>query len=290
MKVAGLRRLGATVKFCEPTQAVREAACAAAVERFRASGAAAHVVPSSNDALVIAGQGTLGLEILQDAPAIDAIVAPVGGGGLLAGVATAAAHTACCSRGPSAADGTRNDTRVRGVKGVSRNTRVVGAEPLNADDAARSLAAGPRQSEPLPHRPGMPDTIADGLRACVSRRTLAIMRGRVDRVVTVTEEEIRAAVTLVYDHLKLVVEPSAGVGVAVALLPRFRPLREREGWRRVVVVLCGGNVDLADLPALLVPDAETAAPAPSPAVAPARGSSAADPAELAARARLASKL
>jgi threonine dehydratase len=217
-KVQGLRRLGAEIVFCEPNQRAREATCDKVLATC-AQGTGRLLHPY-DDPLVIAGQGTVGLEILgqvQLGAATDAVLVPVGGGGMISGIATA-------------------------VKGRASHVQVIGAEPLNADDATRSFNQGPNGTRPLPHRPGMPNTIGDGLRATLSARTFAHLRARVDDVVSVSEDQIRRAMRLVFEHLKVVIEPSAGVGAAVALLPEFA--ERRAGWKRVVVVLCGGNVDL----------------------------------------------
>jgi threonine dehydratase len=221
-KVAGLRRLNADLTFCTPTQKAREETCA---KLLAESGGAdrARLLHPYDDPLVIAGQGTIGLEILAQVggpSAIDAVIVPVGGGGLISGVATA-------------------------IKGLAPNVKVFGAEPLNADDAARSFHAGSGTATPLAHRPGMPDTIGDGLKAMLSPRTFAHIRTRVDDIITVTEDQMKQAMRLVMDELKVVIEPSAAVGAAVALLPEFRD--RLQGCKRVVVILCGGNVDLDKL-------------------------------------------
>ena len=229
VKVAGLRRLGAEIIFCEPNQKAREAACARVLA---ASGghSVARLLHPYDDPLVIAGQGTIGLEVLADG-VFDAVIVPVGGGGLISGIATA-------------------------VKGLDPTIRVIGAEPLMADDAARSFHDPTRSATPLPHREGCPNTIGDGLRAGLSTRTLAHLRAHVDDVVTVNEAEMRQAMERVLGDLKLVIEPSAAVGAAVALLPQFR--RHLEGRKRVAVVLCGGNVDLRRIPAHYLPSEASA--------------------------------
>ena len=142
-----------------------------------------------DDAAVIAGQGTATLELLADIADLDVVVAPVGGGGLISGTAIAA----------------------RGVKpGIS----VFGAEPLAADDAARSFVSG--RVEPL--APTI--TIADGLRASIAPRTLAAMRANVDVIGTCSEAAIVAAMRLVWDKAKVVIEPSSAVAIAAMLESR----------------------------------------------------------------------
>ena len=230
IKRAATAGYGARVVECAPTQAAREAAV---VEVAARTGAA--VIHPSEHPHVIAGQGTLALELLAQAsealgappeggcPALDAVIVPVGGGGLISGVALA-------------------------LQGSG--VLVVGAEPAAAADAARSKAAGER----LGHPPGPPpDTIADGLKTTLGPHTWPIVRDLVAAIVTVEEAQIRAALRHVYERAKLAIEPSAAVGVAVALSSDFaRVLRERlpEGARdsgralRVGIVLCGGNADV----------------------------------------------
>ena len=129
------------------------------------------------------------------------------------------------------------------VKALSPGCRVIGAEPALADDAARSKAAGSIQ----PHDGDPTRTMADGLRTTLGERTFPIIRDLVDEIVTVDEPAIATGLQLVLERAKLVIEPSAAVGVAVAIDPRFR----ERGFRDVGLVLCGGNLDLTRLPQLL---------------------------------------
>lgn len=200
---------GAHIYPCEPTQAAREAGAERVV---RETGGT--LIPPYDHPDVIAGQGTLALELMEQAPDLDAIVVPVGGGGLISGVALAA-------------------------HGVRPALRIVGAEPSGADDAARSKQAGRR----LPQND--PRTVADGLRTSLGDLTWPVVRDHVERIVTVDDEQIMLAMRLVWERMKLVIEPSAAVGVAVVLDDAFRAL---DGIERVGVVLCGGNVDLDALP------------------------------------------
>lgn len=174
-------------------------------------------IGSYNHAHVMAGQGTTGLELMQQIADLDAIIVPLGGGGLISGVATAA-------------------------KGINPRIKIIGAEPANADDAARSKAAGERI--PLDH---VPDTIADGLRTSLGTLTWPVVDALVDEIVTVSEEEIVTGMRLVWERMKLVIEPSAGVGVAVALGPRIKEMCGGN-LKRVGVILCGGNQDLDKIP------------------------------------------
>jgi threonine dehydratase/serine racemase len=196
---------GARVYPCEPTLAAREALAAQVVER---TGGA--LIPPYDHPDIIAGQGTTGLEIMEQVGQVDAIVAPVGGGGLVSGISIAA-------------------------KGVDSKVRVFAAEPAGADDAARSMAAGR-----LVPQTG-PNTIADGLLTSLGQWTWPIIRDHVEQVLTVTDAQIVAAMRLVWERMKTVIEPSAAVAVAAVLTDEFRSL---PGISRVCVVLSGGNVDL----------------------------------------------
>jgi threonine dehydratase/serine racemase len=201
---------GARVVECEPTQEAREATAAALVAE---TGGV--LIPPYDHPDVIAGQGTAALELLEQVPRLDAIVAPVGGGGLVSGVCIAA-------------------------HGVSPGTRVFAAEPRAADDAARSKAAHRRilQSGPVA-------TIADGLLTSLGDLTWPFVRDCVEAVVAVTEEEIVWAMRLLWERAKLLVEPSSAVALAAVLNEEFGGL---SGLRRVGIVLSGGNVDLERLP------------------------------------------
>ncbi len=200
---------GAAVITCAPTLHAREAAAATLVAET-----GARFVHPYDDPDVIAGQGTVALELLDQVPALDAIVVPVGGGGLLAGVCVAA-------------------------QALSSTIRVFAAEPAGADDAARSLAAGQRIPQTAPR------TIADGLLTSLGELTWPIIRDRVAAVVTVEDASTLAAMRLVWERAKLLIEPSAAVAVAAVLSDEFRSVPDLE---RIGVVLTGGNVDLDRLP------------------------------------------
>jgi threonine dehydratase len=199
---------GGMVVECEPNLAAREATAQEIVER---TGGV--LIPPFDHADVIAGQGTAALELLEERPDLDAIIVPVGGGGLISGFTIAA-------------------------KGVNESLLIYGAEPAAADDAARSKAGGVWVSQPPPK------TIADGLMTSLGQLTWPIVRDRVDAIHTVSEDQIAAAMRLVWERMKIIIEPSAGVGVAVALSDEFRAMY---GLERVGVVLCGGNVNLDKL-------------------------------------------
>lgn len=204
-KIEAVRALGGTVHFCAPNQAAREAGLQVLVERGMMP------VPPYDHDDVIAGQGTVALEMIAQAPRLDCIVAPIGGGGLLSGITLAAARHA-------------------------PRLEVIGAEPAGADDAARSLAAGRRVDRHAP------DTIADGLRALIGVRNFDILQRHRVPVLTVSEHQIRDAMMLLWHHLKQVIEPSGAVPLAAVLAHR-----QRFAGRRVGIVLSGGNLDVEPL-------------------------------------------
>ena len=203
---------GAQIVPCDWTMQAREATLAEVVSR---TGAA--VVPPFDSVDVVNGQGTIGLEIVQEWLDVDAIVAPIGGGGMIGGIAVAA-------------------------KGLKPSVAVVAAEPAMADDAARSKMSGVRQP------PTNAPTLADGLRAGIGAITLPLLHNHVDSVITVTEAEISEWMRFAFERLKLVIEPSAAVGVAAIRSQAFKAMAKQAGWRSVALVICGGNVDLDRLP------------------------------------------
>ncbi|MEX2015940.1 MAG: pyridoxal-phosphate dependent enzyme, partial [Candidatus Hydrogenedentales bacterium] len=212
VKKAAVAGYGAQITFCEPTLAAREAAADAVI--CETGGMLIH---SYNDPRIIAGQGTAALELFEDVPDLDMVIAPVGGGGLMSGTAIA-------------------------VKSVAAHVRVFGAEPAGADDAAQSF----HRREFVPSCD--PNTIADGLLTSLGDITFPILLELLDDIVTVDDDAILRAMRLVWERMKIVIEPSAAVPVA-ALLERAIDI---EG-RRVGVILSGGNVDLAKLARLLAP-------------------------------------
>ena len=208
-KCRAVEGYGGKITFCEPNMQAREAVAKKLLEDT--GGALIH--PYDNPR-VIAGQGTAALEILERVPDLDFLLVPVSGGGLLSGSAIAA-------------------------KSLRPAVQVIGCEPAGADDAFRSLASG--RIEPV----GNPDTIADGLRAQLCPLTFAILRERVDRIVTVTEAEIVSAMRHVWERMKLIIEPSAAVAAAPAL---HRALGPAAAGKKIAILLSGGNVDLNALP------------------------------------------
>jgi threonine dehydratase len=202
VKVEAVRHYGAEISFCESTLEARQAALA---ELVLETGA--HFVPPYDDPHIIAGQGTAALELLQEVPDLEVVIAPVGGGGLLAGTAIVA--------------------RAKGVR------QVFGAEPTVANDAYLSLRSGILQPT---HNAA---TLADGLRGGLSELTFSLIRESVTDILLADEPGIRQAFELILERMKIVIEPSSAVPLAALLAQR-----ERVADRRVGVILSGGNVDL----------------------------------------------
>ncbi len=206
-KIESVRRNGGIIVFCEPTLVAREAECARVIAET-----GARLVHPFDDYAVMAGQGTATLELLEQAPELDLIIVPVGGGGLLCGTAVAA-------------------------KGARPGIRVIAAEPAGADDAARSVAAG--RLIPLEQAA----TIADGLRTSLSARTFPLIQQHVDGIVTVSEAGIVAAMRRIWEVLKIIIEPSCAVPYAAIMEGKIDVTGKRVG-----IILTGGNVDLDALP------------------------------------------
>lgn len=198
---------GGQITFCEPTLAAREST----MDRIRLD-TGANVVHPYNDERVIAGQGTAALELLENVPDLDVIIAPVGGGGLLSGTAIAAKET-------------------------KNNIRVIAGEPEMADDAFRSIKAG----EIIPSL--NPKTIADGLLTSLGVLTFPIIQERVEQIVTVSETGIIESMKFIWERAKIIIEPSATVAVGVLWEKKI----DLSGLK-VGVILSGGNVDLQKLP------------------------------------------
>ena len=204
VKLAATREYGADVVHYERERSHREE-----IARAVAAERGATVVPPFDDPRIVAGAGTAALELLEDAEPLDAIVVPVGGGGLMSGTAIAA-HS------------------------VDPKTAIYGVEPRAGDDFAQSLARGERVSIPVPK------TIADGLQTTSgSDLTFAIAREHGCTVVTVTDDELRAAMRFAFERMKLVVEPSGAAPLAALLHGRLPGI----AGKRVGAIVSGGNVD-----------------------------------------------
>jgi threonine dehydratase len=202
IKKRGVRGFGGEIFECEPTLAAREATLAEVIARTGAT----EIHPFNNYA-VIAGQATAVKELYEDAGPLDYVIAPVGGGGLLSGVALA-------------------------TKYFSPNTVVLAAEPAGADDAFRSMQSGKIESS-------QSNSVADGLLTSLGDKTFPIIMQHVQEVITVSDEEIVAAMRLIWERMKLIVEPSGAVPVAAAL-----KAKDKLAGKRVGVIISGGNVDL----------------------------------------------
>lgn len=221
VKVSAVRdTYGAEVRLCKPTQEAREAMSADVVATLRKEHgeSKAEEVHPNQDIRVINGQGTVALELLEQVDKLDAIVVSIGGGGLIAGIATY-------------------------VKAKLPGVLVIGAEPEAAKSAYMSKRAGELVKNP-PNTPVV--TIADSVKSSLGPSTYPIVRDLVDDVLVVTEEEIESATRFVMERSKQVVEPGCGVAVAVAtskaLYDKYPDLN------RIGVIMCGGNIDLGNLP------------------------------------------
>ncbi len=207
VKLNAVRQLGTEPILCEPTAAAREAM---AVEVMKATGG--KLIHPYNDVRVIAGQGTVALELLEQLPAPDAVIVPVGGGGLLSGTLIA-------------------------IKSLCPKVKVYAAEPALADDADRSLKSG-RIEQNVRF-----DTIADGLRTPLGDLTFPIIRQLVDGVLLVDEQAIIDATLMIQAELRVIAEPSGAVPLAAAMTHR-----ERFAGQRVAVIISGGNLDRSAFP------------------------------------------
>ena len=199
---------GATVVPCEPTLEARETTCTQVI----ADTGATMVHPYDNSA-VIAGQGTCAKELIEDAGPLDAVIVPVGGGGLMSG--------SCIT-----------------TRALLPEALLIGAEPKGADDAARSLVAG----ELIPQ--DGPDTICDGLLTSLGELTWPILRDHLEQIITVDDGQVIDAMRLIWERMKIIIEPSCATVLAVAMSEAFASVPGD----RIGLVLTGGNVDLATLP------------------------------------------
>jgi len=217
VKLAAVEAYGGKITFCEPTVSSRKEIA----DKVQAETGAALVHPYDDDR-VIAGQATTAKELLEEIPDLDAVLTPVSGGGLLSGTCL-------------------------GAKGIRPEIKIFGCEPQCADDAYRSLTTGTLQSLEST------DTIADGLRGSLAPRTFEILRRNVDRILLVSEEEIIAAARMVWERMKIIIEPSSAVAIAPLLKPNSLatlglPSRLNRQAPKIGVIFSGGNVDLSTLP------------------------------------------
>ncbi len=202
IKKKGVRGYGGQIFECENNLTSRETTLAEVIAKTGATE-----IHPFNNYQVIAGQATAAKELIEDTSQLDFILAPVGGGGLLSGTLLAAKH-------------------------FSPTTKVIAGEPTGADDAYRSMQSGKIE-------PSQSNTIADGLLTSLGDKTFPIIRDHVEKIITVTEEEIIAAMRLIWERMKIIIEPSCAVPLAGLL-------KEKENFKgkRVGIILSGGNVDL----------------------------------------------
>ncbi len=207
VKIAAVKSYGGRITFCTPTLAARE-------EKLHEVLTETHAfeIHPYNNYSIIAGQATAALELIEDQPNLDTIIAPVGGGGLLSGTALAAHY-------------------------FSLSTKVIAAEPSGANDAYQSFY----QSKLIPSI--NPDTIADGLRTSLGSLTYPIIRRLVSDIITVDDQATIEAMKLVWERMKIIIEPSSAVALAIVLQNQQR----FEG-QKIGIIISGGNVDLMQLP------------------------------------------
>lgn len=203
IKKDAVKSYGAEIIFCKPTLEARESTLQNVVEKTNAN----FIHPYDNFD-VIAGNGTIGLEILKDVNDLDYIIVPIGGGGLISGVSIA-------------------------IKSISPKTKIIGAEPEGADDAYRSIEA----NKLFPSL--NPNTIADGLLTSMSNLTFEIIKQNVDEIITVSDKIIIQSMKLIWERMKIIVEPSAAITLGVLLSNKIE-LKNR----KIGLVISGGNVDL----------------------------------------------
>jgi len=207
IKINNVERNGGEVVWCEPEQESRESVLKELIEK---TGAV--VVHPYNDERIMAGQGTCAKELLEDHPELDVIVSPVSGGGLLSGTLLSS-------------------------KALKTDIQVFGAEPAEADDAYRSLKLG----KIVPNE--TINTICDGLRAQIGGLTFPVISDLVDDIITVTEEEIIDSMRMIWERLKMIVEPSSSITLGAVLKNK-----DKFNGKKVGLIISGGNVDLDHLP------------------------------------------
>ena len=209
VKLNAVKGYGANIILCEPTLEARETTLDKITKKT-----GAQMVHPFNNPNVIAGQGTAALEMIEDLGTLDAIIAPIGGGGLMSGTCIA-------------------------TRSLLPETKLFGAEPAGADDAYRSLKEG----KIIPQT--NPDTICDGLLTSLGEYTWNILKDHLEAIYTVTDDEVINAMRLIWERMKIIIEPSSATALAVALKSEFKAL---EGLEKVGIILTGGNVELSKLP------------------------------------------
>jgi threonine dehydratase len=207
VKIAAVKGYGGRITFCQPTLEAREEKLSEVLKETNA-----FEIHPYNNYTIIAGQATAALELIEDQPGLDIIVAPVGGGGLLSGTALAAHY-------------------------FSPNTKVIAAEPSGADDAYQSFY---QKKMVLSINP---DTIADGLRTSLGSLTFPIIRHLVSDIITVNDQATIEAMKLVWERMKIIIEPSSAVALAMIIKHKHKFTGKKIG-----IIISGGNVDLNHLP------------------------------------------
>jgi threonine dehydratase len=210
IKKQGVRGFGGEIFECEPTLQAREAALAEVITRTGATE-----IHPFNNYEVIAGQATAAKELFEEVGNLDVVMTPVGGGGLLSGTALAAKY-------------------------FSPGTMVIAGEPSGSDDAYRSLKSGKIEQ-------AQSNTIADGLLTTLGDKTFPIIQQHVKEIITVTDDEIIQALRLVWERMKIIIEPSCAVPLAALLKEK-----DRFKGKRIGIILSGGNVDLEKVLLLMV--------------------------------------
>ncbi|MFL2945302.1 MAG: pyridoxal-phosphate dependent enzyme [Candidatus Poseidoniales archaeon] len=209
VKLDAVKGYEAKVTLCEPTLEARRTTLEKIAEKTGAT-----IIHPFNNSNVIAGQGTAALELIEEIGNLDAIIAPIGGGGLMSGT--------CIT-----------------TRSLLPKTKLYGAEPKGADDAYRSFTEGkiiPQEN---------PDTICDGLLTSLGDKTWNILKDHLEAIYTVTDDEVIKAMQIIWERMKIIIEPSSATPVAVALSDEFKALK---GMENIGIIITGGNVDLSKLP------------------------------------------
>ena len=206
-KIENVQRYGGEIFYCEPNIKSREDTLEKMIQKSGGS-----IIHPYNDEKIIAGQGTAAKELIEKVPDLDAIICPVSGGGLLSGTLLAA-------------------------KNLKPGIKVFGAEPENADDTYRSILNNKIMSNETT------DTIADGLRAQVGTVTFPIIKENVDKILLVSEEMIISSMYMIWQRLKIIIEPSCSIVLAALILNSKKFLNKKVG-----LILTGGNYDLKQIP------------------------------------------
>ena len=209
VKLNAVKGYGANITLCEPTLEARRTTLDGIAKK---TGAA--VIHPFNNPNVIAGQGTAALELIEEIGELDAVIAPIGGGGLMSGT--------CIT-----------------TRSLLPKAKLFGAEPKGADDAYRSLKEG----RMLPQE--NPNTICDGLLTSMGENTWNILKDHLNDIYTVSDDEVIKAMKLIWERMKIIIEPSCATPVAVVMSPEFKQL---EGIEKIGIILTGGNIDLSKLP------------------------------------------